>query len=145
MLLVHFCLCFLSMVCHLNATLDGISMEGVMDEIIDRSRRNKAVTFIALSDLLRHLPEQTEGKINCSGSHRSCHADTPGPTWILLSLAHSLLSSSHTYLPTLLFTNSRRPWNKVDLQIWQISDLWDDQSSDFPLRDPGSGANGPVG
>ena len=66
---------------------------GVMDEIIDRSARNKAVTFIALSDLLRHLAEQTEGEINCSGSHRSCHAETPDPTSTqrtLLSLAPSL-------------------------------------------------------
>ena len=77
LLLLHFCLCFLSIVCHLNAMAGwgSRSSGGVMDEIIDL--RNKAVvTFIALSDLLRHCSEQTEGEINCSGSHRSCHANT---------------------------------------------------------------------
>ena len=74
-----------------------------MDEIIDRSPRNKAVTFIALSDLLRHLAEQTEGEINCSGSHRSCHAETPDPTSTqrdpFVSGTLSLLFLAHNICP----------------------------------------------
>ena len=77
------------------------SSGGVMDEIIDR--RNKAVTFIALSDLLRHRPNKQKAKLivpDHIGAVTPKHRIQRRPSETLLSLAHSLSSLSRTqYLP----------------------------------------------
>ena len=70
-----------------------------MDEIIDR--RNKAVTFIALSDLLRHRPNKQKAKLIVPDH---IGAVTPAP---LLFRAHSVVIFGHTALRLLqLKTNN---------------------------------------
>ena len=140
LLLLHFCFCLRSKVCHLNAMA---SSGGVMDEIIDR--RNKAVTFIALSDLLRHQGNKQKAKLIVPDHIRPV---TPPPdptgTTALFCFQHALLPFSAA--PDIL-TKKQTAWRPkagLELQMWQ-SDLWDDQSSDFLLRDSDWGANGPVG
>ena len=84
LLLLHFCL--RSKVCHLNAMA---SSGGVMDEIIDR--RNKAVTFIALSDLLRHRPNKQKAKLIVP-DHIGAVTPAPDPAFVSRTLGCHLWS-----------------------------------------------------
>ena len=109
------------------------------------SERNKAVTFIALSDLLRHQGNKQKAKLIVPDHIRPV---TPPPdptgTTALFCFQHALLPFSAA--PDIL-TKKQTAWRPragLELQMWQ-SDLWDDQSSDFLLRDSDWGANGPVG
>ena len=86
LLLLHFCFCLRSKVCHLNAMA---SSGGVMDEIIDR--RNKAVTFIALSDLLRHRPNKQKAKLIVP-DHIGAVTPAPDPAFVSRTLGCHLWS-----------------------------------------------------
>ena len=74
-----------------------------MDEIIDR--RNKAVTFIALSDLLRHRPNKQKAKLIVP-DHIGAVTPAPDPAPLLFR-AHPVVIFGHTALRLLqLKTNN---------------------------------------